>query len=313
MSLPSNDVNIENFIKIINKCSSYFTRSNIVLTGGEPTLNGTFFEMLSYASSRMHTVTITSNGSFSKETCDKLKEYLDKGNIFLQLSLDGSQSSHDSIRGKGSFNSVIQNLAELQDYSNKVVISTTVTKDSTKGVLELAQILNSFRFIHWKVSSAQLSSPEEILNGFNSLEWNGFVDALLPLCQFRVHIKKLFDFELFERHLKSKSERKPIYNCGFGINKFYISPDFYVYPCSCVDEYVGNILIEDVKDLYERLLKISKIIPQKGSLCENCEYWEICHGGCPGYSMKCYGSYNHGDIRCPKIRLQYEKSSYFNH
>lgn len=304
--MHSSDVQFDDFVTIINKCTHFFPEYNLILTGGEPFKNDSFFKMLRYACSQVKYITVTSNGSFLFEDTVHLKEYLAKGNVFLQLSLDGDAVLHDAIRGTGAYDSVIRNILELRDYSNRIVISTTVGKDNFQDVLTLAKQLNNYQFHHWKVSPLQLNNPLQIDDEINPSTWNRFVDKLLPLCKFRVHIKKLFDFDLMRRY-KNHNLTSSIRNCGFGLNKFYISSDFNVFPCSCVTESVGNILNENLERIYLRLRKIGTIIPKNNSVCSKCEYVNICNGGCPGYSYKCFGSYDMGDIRCPKVRLFYEK------
>lgn len=307
IELPSQDVSYEDFVKVIDILSSAFTKCNLVITGGEPFFNKHFFDMLEYASNKVSSITVTSNGSFDEASATRLMAYLSR-NVNLQLSLDGPQEIHDSLRGIGSFDVVIKNINRLKEFSNKLVISTTVGRDNVEYIYGLANILNNLSFHHWKVSPVQLRDPKRIDEEISSTDWNQFVDAIIPLCYFRVTIKKMFDFELMEKNKDFKSDsNKCIYNCGFGSRKFYITQNFNVLPCSCVNENVGNILTDDVADIKQRLTEIGNIVPNVDSVCYNCDYRHICNGGCPGYSLKCFGVTNMGDIRCPKVRSVYEK------
>ena len=201
----------------------------------------------------------------------------------------------------------MRNLRALKDCSEHLIISTTIGLSNMKYVGQLAIALNQYSFRHWKVSPAQIQSPLNVTEDISSEEWNKLVDIILPLCYFRVHIKKMFDFDLFNKYSKTNIKMDCIYNCGFGKRKFYITTNFDILPCSCVKENVGNLFKDKIEVISERLTTIGTIVPDENSICVKCEYLKHCNGGCPGYSMKCFGVYNMGDIRCPKVREGYEK------
>ena len=277
-----------------------------VITGGEPFLHTDWELFVQKALSIFGKAVITSNGSFCEEIASRLYPYLCNG-LTLQMSLDGLKDTHDKLRGKNAYDKVLNNLSLLSSVSSHINISTTVTPENLQSIVELGSVLNNYKFRHWKVSPVQVEDP---LNDriIDYREWNFFVDELLKHCKYSVLIQKFFDFELYDKFLATKHNTKnvPIYNCGIGKYKIYISPTFNVYPCSCMDDSIGNVLEEDFLSIYKKLNILGDIKVDKKSPCFTCKYLSICNGGCPGYSKKVFNKINFGDVRCP-IVSQYIK------
>jgi radical SAM protein with 4Fe4S-binding SPASM domain len=278
-----------------------FPKSTLVITGGEPFLYKEWDKLVDYALEKFPSVVIPSNGTFDNEVRIKLQDFL-KRNLFLQISLDGTKEIHDKIRGKGVFDSALQNLIALKEYASKIVLSTTVGVRNAGNVCDLAFFLNDYKFRHWKVSLEQVCSPGKD-DEINYCDWNKLVDQILLKCAYEVHIKKQFDFELMDKAVGKEHLFKSINrNCGFCKNKIYIDTNLDVYPCSCIDLKVGNLKEDTVKSLKEKIDKLGNIAPSVDSPCFSCKYKKLCNGGCPGYSYKYFGSLNRGDIRCPIVK-----------
>lgn len=300
---------LDKFRDSCNILSELFTDCTIILTGGEPFLHPDFFRILQYCAERYKRVVINSNGSFSHSTAMLLKPFL-KNNTYLQISLDGTERVHDSYRGLGAYKACINNLEILSDYSNHISISTTVLKENLSNVVLLAKELNFQSFHHWKVSAEQVVGHnfERVIT---AQEWNAFVDKILPLCRFQVHIKKMFCFELwdiYEEFLRCNAERNIIHsNCGIGRDKIYVTPNGDLKLCTCFPDTVGNLFIDNVNVIKSVISNKSKIKIDSLSPCYECKYKIICNGGCPGYSLKYFGSINKGDPRCPIVQQIHEK------
>lgn len=299
LSLKYKEPSLECIKKALSLLSSEFPQSKLILTGGEPSQSKSFIECASYAMSQFRKVEIQTNGTFSLAIASEIKPLL-KQNLFIQFSLDGPSDYHDSIRGNGVFKRVIDNLVFFSDECDHISISMTVTFDSRESAFKLAKDLNQYRFKRLTVSYVQPLNPREerILN---SVEWNPFVDELLPLCNYRVDIAKLYDFDLMEDFVNTGQSWDGITNCGRGKAHFYVTPTFDVLPCTCLQEISGNLLIDEIRIIKEKLNNSGSIAISDKSPCKSCKYLSICNGGCPGMSTKVFGVSNMGDIRCPII------------
>lgn len=293
------NMNFENFRKVAEMLYHDNPDALITLTGGEPTMHPDFKSILEFSSYLFDKVCLTTNGSFDKETAMFLEEYMHR-NLFVQISLDGTKDFHNRLRGENAFERAEANIELFSEVWRHLSISTTVSRDGLKNVEELAVYLNSLKFHHWKVSQEQVAQPNK-----NTIiptdEWNNFVERLLPHCRYRVNIKKMFAFDIWKKYLGSADKTNFARNCSLGNGKVYITPQFDVLPCTCMNDTCGNFLSEPLKAIKERLYNLQLIEPDKASKCYKCNFKKICNGGCPGYSFKVFGKLNMGDIRCPLI------------
>ncbi len=105
---------------------------HIFLTGGEPTLDP---RVLSVAKNNPDVVFfIFTNGSTITDSY--AKQLSDLGNVIPIIGIDGStESSHDELRGKGSYKEVMNAIKSLQKHDVSWGCITLVTEDNANDVL----------------------------------------------------------------------------------------------------------------------------------------------------------------------------------
>lgn len=293
-------------IMVIKKLGEFYPNATLAITGGEPTLHPNFDVITKEACCYFKNIVLTSNGIFSELNLRKLAILTNNPNFFIQISLDGDETSHDEIRGKGTYNKTIKNIIELCRLSRKdsISISTTVSKINIESMFTLAESLKNIPFHKWRLAPEQIFDTNHFRRHINPSEWNLFVDEILKVCFFKVSIKKIFDFTLMDKSLEDASKKRILRtNCGFGKYKMYIYPDFSVIPCTCMPHLVvGNILNDDIESINENITSCQPVC-SKDSACYSCKYYPVCKGGCVGYSYYYQGKIGMGDIRCPKIKF----------
>lgn len=290
------------FCKVADSIHCAHPEATITLTGGEPTLHPDFRAIIDYSSHTFKRVCLTSNGGFGNKIALFLKKYMQK-NLFVQISIDGTKEYHNALRGNYAFEKAISNIELFSDVWSHVVLSTTVGRKGFEEAKKLALYLNNLHFHHWKISQEQVATPTKATI-IPTEEWNNFVDSLLPLCHYRITIKKMFAFDIWQSymdHCEDIDASNIARNCAIGKGKVYITPKFDVLPCTCMDNTCGNLLVEKFEVIKDRLEQMSMINPDVSSVCFKCKYKQICNGGCPGYSMKVFNKLNMGDIRCPLL------------
>ena len=288
--------------KILTELSRVYCDAVLIVTGGEPTLHPNFIEIINCASSLFQKVLINTNGSFEDNILNYLQLKL-QGNVYAQISLDGTKTIHNKLRNTDLFDNVIDKLNQLQPYYKHIALATTVNPTNYGNIEELAELLNHYKFSHWKVSWEQVLNPSS--DAFISYtEWNNLVDNILHIAKFRVYVGKLFDFDLWDKHIDNINPDTLLSNCGYGYAKFYVDSDFNVLPCSCTNDILGNLLTDSIEIIDNKLNTISQIIIPENSVCYNCRYKVICNSGCPGYSIKIFGIIGMGDIRCPMVSIK---------
>ena len=77
--------------------------ARINFTGGEPLIRKEIGEWIDYAKTKNIKVAMNSNGHFVPDCIDRIKNL-----ELLNLSLEGPECIHDTIRQKGSYQKVIE-------------------------------------------------------------------------------------------------------------------------------------------------------------------------------------------------------------
>lgn len=285
-----------------------FSRHDIVITGGEPSIHKELNDVVDLMCSNAKTVTITSNGTIS----DYINDLADRNNLYFQISLDGDEDIHDNIRGKGSFRKTWSTLQILDNLKYKYSVASVISKKNADGfenLLSKLEKLENMRFLRisyeMPFGDAQIDCDELMSAG----QWNLFVEKTIEKARFRLKIQKIFPFDLYDKNMDrlkdSTNLRIRNLNCGSGKNKIYVYPDFYVYPCTCLTDFcVGNLSTDSLDEILagEKNKQFADYALLEESKCYNCEYKAYCNGGCIGMSYHYFGKLGMGDKRCPKLK-----------
>lgn len=133
------ELTTEEVFKIIDQLSLAGT-GKIGFTGGEPLIRDDFGDILEYCFKRGISVGVNTNGSLIKKHLQKLGRLK-----MINLSLDGPKDINDSIRGKGSFDKVMEaiKIAREKDV-DRIELTAVLSKanvNSIEYLLNLAQSL----------------------------------------------------------------------------------------------------------------------------------------------------------------------------
>lgn len=277
---------------------------DIVITGGEPTLCKDFIPIIKFLKDKCRSISICTNG-----TSDfYISEELIDSNINIQISLDGTEEVHNTIRGNRSFERIMSTIAKLENLGIYYTISSVVSRINISCMEQLADILKTFRYMkYWNISYEMPFGHADISEVIPTEQWNKFVDRMLDYVYFRMKIQKMFPFDLFDKNKDKLDELfrgKKCSNCGSGRNKIYIYPDLRVYPCTCLTDFcLGNLKELPLSEIMqkEEAYKFSNYTVHPDSECYSCEYLKYCNGGCIGMSYHYFDELGYGDVRCPKV------------
>ena len=278
---------------------------DVVVTGGEPTLHRQFEQIVFLLSQYSRTVTVCTNGILNYY----VPSIFENGNVKIQISLDGDVTTHDSIRGVGTFDRIWHTIQLLESDEIHYQIATVVSHRNMGKIHSLRNQLSTLTCLDFWSCSYEMpfgfGSKNDIMSAD---EWNSFVDSILRGSSIRIKIKKIFAFELFEKYknrLDELYQNHHCSNCGSGNNKLYIYPDLNVYPCTCLTDFpLGNLSTESLNKILEKPIteQFANYQLAETSLCNACEYKRYCNGGCIGMSYHFFHKLGMGDIRCPKLK-----------
>lgn len=303
------NMNLEEFSELLN--NEDFSDMELVVTGGEPTLHPYFIEFVKKASSHFHKVLIATNGTTSYYI-DELK---DLKNVTFQISLDGDEESHDNIRGIGSYNKTLKTIQDFELNNLNYCIASVVGINNKNEILNLIPHLEKLeKMKFWRISYEMPFGNANSNNFLSASEWNNFVDYILTKVNFKLLIKKIFAFEIYDKFLSKMdiTTQNRCLNCGSGNNTIYVYPDFSVYPCTCLTDFcVGNLKTDSLTNILNgtKIQFFSKYKMDDDTPCHTCKYFSFCNGGCIGMSYHIMGSLGKGDVRCPILRSYYEEKN----
>ncbi len=280
---------------------------DIVLTGGEPTLNSKIVEILEFFCKKSKTVTITTNGTINNYIVPSLL----KENLYFQISIDGDCEMHNSIRGNGMYERSLNTVFLLDDIGAQYSVASVVNRNNIDAIFRLEHELRRLKNLrYWRISYEMPFGSAGTENMLTSDEWNQFVDNIIESAQLRLKIKKIFPFEIYDKYRERLDtmiqQGKACNNCGSGKEKVYIYPDLEVYPCTCLTDFsVGSLKTKTLQEiLYGKKLEPFINYEVNNNICKSCEYLKYCNGGCIGMSYHIFKKLGMGDIRCPKIKVK---------
>lgn len=221
----------------------------VLITGGEPLLHTRFEEineMLPHYSLRK--VLFTNGLLLKKETIKSLK--VDE----LQVSIDGLESAHDRLRGAGTFNRSLDAIKRALDTGFDVSVSTMVHQGNLADFDGMERLFKSMGVKDWTVDipclagrmrdHAEFQVPPELGGKYLGYGYGGGL------------------------HASGQG-----YGCG--LHLMSVLPDGKAAKCT----FYGDHAVGAVQDgLLAAWRKIQPI--RLTDLSCNCEYLEICRGGC---------------------------------
>lgn len=283
----------------------------LFLTGGEPTMHGSFMDILEYACRHFPgAIRVCTNGAspFFNGRPPPGGNELKK--VTWQVSLDGDETGNDGIRGKGHYVRALAGLSAAMGLGLKVAVSSVVNPDNMDGFERLHDTLAEMGVAHWLLSPEMPFGNAEGRAPLPVEEWNCFVERLLKAARIPVRIAKLFDISALRRLTDGEIGElagRVIPHCGSACLKVYIHPDLTVYPCTCLPDHpLGSLRRESIADILRgpAAEHIRNHDVRSDSPCRACRYYAICRGGCLGMSYHSFGVIDAGDCRCPLFRGQ---------
>ncbi len=274
-----------------NKNSGYPIKGHITMTGGEPFIRNDFFDFLNVISENKNdfSFSILTNGSLiDKKVSQRLKKLNPK---YIQVSVEGNETTHNKIRGKGNFSQTVSAIKCLVKESINTFISFTAHRLNFKEFPEVAQLGRQL-----KVSRVW---ADRLIPSGNGTDLSKYI-----LSPEETH-------EFFEIMNKSRKERKSIlfhrtnismhralqflvaggkpYHCTAGNTLVTVQPNGDLYPCRRMPIKVGNLMETSLKHLYYTC-DLFKALRNESNLsieCKGCFYSKLCRGGlkCLSYAV----------------------------
>lgn len=114
----------------------------IVFSGGEPLLRKDIFDLVALVTRNKINVCLVSNGILM--TDEAACRLASAGIGGVNISIEGDEKTHDSLRGKGNFLKAVEALKNLLKHRIETTISTTVSRQNYAALPHVIELANQF-------------------------------------------------------------------------------------------------------------------------------------------------------------------------
>jgi len=256
--------------------------TSLNVTGGEPFLRRDLFEILGEMASGGFAVYLLTNGILvDEEKADRLAALGVKG---VQVSIEGPEEIHDSIRGKGSFSSSCRGISRLVAAGLQVTLNATLSEINADRFEEMIAICAS-------LGAQRLGFSRLVPSGRGA----GLVGRMIAPEKIKEIYRSIFSFpahgieivtgdpvasQMRAGEMEADSGMIATGGCAAGVSGLTIMPDGTVLPCRRMPVALGNIRTDSLREIWAEsdILKRLRDRRQYGGRCGSCGRWAQCRG-----------------------------------
>jgi radical SAM protein with 4Fe4S-binding SPASM domain len=267
--------NLMNILEKVKKLNPFF----VVLTGGEPLLKKELFVIMDQLKHNSEILLETNGTLLTEVAADKIAECCSLAQVSIYSS---SERKHDAFtRTQGSFKKMMEGVALLKERGVTVQFNCVLHRKNIGEIKEIAQVSLSHGDI-LKFDTLDLLGRGKTLGdiAFSEAEYKNIVQVIDDLAEevpdrIRIHLPYV--------HLKNGVYHSDRSICTAATSGLMIDFDGMVKPCEKIPVTVGNLLEEDIVDVWncKTMNRIRDTKNLKGR-CASCIFLEQCRGGCRG-------------------------------
>ncbi|PVX38185.1 radical SAM protein [Janthinobacterium sp. 78] len=289
--------------RALDEIATLCPQATILLSGGEPTIYKHFMAVLEHAIGLKLDIIVNSNGAtsfFGEQNLSRLPRY---ERLAFQISLDGVETAHDQIRGRGMYRKSLRTIGNLRALNIKCTVSATVmNKNFFADIAAFIGDLDGQGLRHISIKRVTYAGRAADGSELDTQTWNEEVRHVRQMSTVTpIIIQPMYDFSILDRiddsTLAGITPNPSTVNCGAGVAKVYVYPSGNVCSCTCFrDLPMGNLATASLQDLIQGFQPLQV----KGASCSSCRYMALCRGGCLGSGYKYHGELGQADPRCPR-------------
>lgn len=293
-----NELNTEEVIKILKTIPSP-TTTVLGFTGGEVMMRSDFIEILKSADKiGFENINIDSNGTLINEKVICILKEL--GVNTLHISLDGPENINDKLRGKGTYQKIVNAIKLAVREGMTVTANMTVGKLNAECIEKLFSLLEPLKIHYFKV--------EPLLIKSNINNWKELLLVKADILKICNSLKKLSNSSrpvlIIDNLFKTYMEEKPLLGCPSAKTFCMISKNGRMFHCPVFTEYASLedcLLSHDFKEVWRKSKFLNALRDPESyeKACHGCHHLEICAGGCHARSFIETGSFFERDPLCP--------------
>lgn len=278
-------------------------KGQINITGGEPLLRDDFWDFTSVIRKR-YPFAVLSNGTLiSKSIAKELSQLKPR---FVQISIDGSEKTHNKIRGNNSYQKAVEGIKHLKRYNVPTIISFTASKENYLDFPVVVKLGQRYQVLKvWADRMIPEGSAAEMSDKLLSTEETTLFFSLMNKCKKRADFNPFSQtFVSMKRALQFLETGKTGYKCSAGISLITIDAEGNLLPCRRMPIKVGNLLSTSMKELFHNSKDLQKLRNNENTdpCCKACDYFSKCYGGLRCLSFATYNNPFVADPNCPLLK-----------
>jgi len=239
----------------------------LMFSGGEPLVHKGFWEINDRLPGFGFRTALLTNGTL---VTGDVASRLNVNEV--QVSLDGMEEAHDSLRGRGSYTAAVKAIEHLLGRNIKVSVATTINALNRNDFDDLGEFLDSLGVSEWNIDAPSgmgrmRDNPGLMLSPYESarLMMSGFGGS---------------------HHGGKKGFACGSHLCAVGADGAVSKCGFYL------DRPAGNVS-EGLRRCWDRLEPLPL-----GSLSCDCDHVEECRGGCRFRASTYSGEFGPDPVMC---------------
>ena len=255
------------------------------ITGGEPLLRPELIDILAEIRKRTYETFLLTNGTLIDR--DRARDLADLGIAGVQVSIEGCEEVHDSLRGPGAFARAASGIERLLDAGLPVTLNVTLSKLNAKSMKKVILFAS-----HLGVQRVGFSRLVPAGRG------RSLVSEMLSAEETKELYQKLFALDIGnldivtgdpvaallrspqEGRKRGKESADPCGGCAAGVSGITIEADGTIVPCRRMPLPLGNVRTDSLREIWA-LSPVLEALRDKSKYtgrCGTCARWDGCRG-----------------------------------
>ncbi len=282
--------------------------SSFHFTGGEPLVRRDLLEILGYARSKKYATALMSNGTLI--TADIASQLREAQVNDVQISVDGLEEVHDSIRGAGSFRRSLIGIENLVACGVDTSINLTLSRLNMGQVDGLVRLAEEMGIVAVTLSrlvtcgrgeelSREILSPREVADFGKKIRSFTSDSGVAVTSRDPLFALAEFDSEIPDTEFA-------VGGCAAGFLGVTITADGSVMPCRRMYLTISNIREVSFRELWAEspVLWSLRNRQEYHDSCRLCRYWTVCRG-CRAIALAYARSHGEEDYLGPDPQCPY--------
>lgn len=271
---------------------------DVIITGGEPLIYMQECKtLITLFKEKKIKVSLNTNLTLID---DEFIAFLKKKSVdsILTSCPSATESIYNEMVGVNKFSAFIRNLAKLNNANIKCMVNMVINKKNINDIFSTAKLLQEIGCTSFAVTPMgfNLLNPRHELY-LNKVEVNTAIYELIKINKelgLKIDIAEVIPKCMLNSDILKENYSFLNRSCSAGRTVAAISPNGEVRPCSHNVNSYGNILKEDFKIIWKRMVKwrTNELIPKE---CIGCGWFQRCNGGCRTNAKALHGEWNSRD------------------